>query len=326
MFFTIGGQKIEIGSYCRKFPPAPRSAAEGPAPAPWAGPSAAVSYFFVQFLLQIFPYSRRDPFGNGLWDFPLFRPVSPGFSPENRSVFRPTFQRTLKTAEKFSPPVLSVHLSFSSRGHGSRRVQPYVAPVLFFITFHKMASVSFWNFVGFSRISTVRRGMPNKKSSYTLYDLPVFCPPELPQVPNRRRTSFRQPGRLLLFSWFLLGFSQGQRPRTLGIFPADLLGFPAGFMEKSWHFNYRSPKSSLSGGHRFLPVHRVSVVMFHATLQNRRVFRLQNFLLTNLLHCIQPFVSVGATDSSPILLRIIIPFCKLSPSVRHGQFFGTFSR
>lgn len=201
-----------------------------------------------------------------------------------------------------------------------------VAPVLFFITFHKTVSVSFWNFVGFSRISTVRRGMSNEKSSYTLYDLPVFCPPALPQVPNRRQTSFRQPRWLRLFSWFLLDFSQGQRPRTLGIFPADPLGLPAGFMEKSWHFNYCSLKSSLSGGHRFLPVHCVSVVMFHATLENRRVFRLQNFLLTNLLHCIQPFVSVGATDSSPILLRIIIPFCKLSPSVRHGQFFCTFSR
>lgn len=103
MFFTIDGQKIEIGSYCRKFPPAFRSAAVGPAPVPWAGPSAAVSYFFVQFLLQIFPYSRRDPFGNGLWDFPLFRPVSPGFSPENRSVFRSTFQRTPKNSRKILP-------------------------------------------------------------------------------------------------------------------------------------------------------------------------------------------------------------------------------
>ena len=103
MFFTIDGQKIEIGSYCRKFPPAPRSAVRCPALAAGAGPPPVASYFFVQFLLQIFPYIRRVVLGNSLWDSPLFRPVSPGFSPENHTVFRPSSQRTPQNGRKIFP-------------------------------------------------------------------------------------------------------------------------------------------------------------------------------------------------------------------------------
>ena len=103
MFFTIDGQKIEIGSYCRKFPSALRSAVRCPALAAGAGPPPVASYFFVQFLLQIFPYIRRVVLGNSLWDSPLFHPVSPGFFPENHTVFRPSSQRTPQNGRKIFP-------------------------------------------------------------------------------------------------------------------------------------------------------------------------------------------------------------------------------
>ena len=121
MFFTIDKQKIEIDSYCRKFPPAPRSAVRCPALAAKVKPSPAVSYFFVQFLLQMFPCSRRAALGIPRCSVrfpPVFlRKTTPfsGHLPSGRP----------KTAGKISPGVSSVHLSFSSHGRLRRRVQPY---------------------------------------------------------------------------------------------------------------------------------------------------------------------------------------------------------
>lgn len=125
MFFTIDKQKIEIDSYCRKFPPAPRSAVRCPALAAKVKPSPAVSYFLYNSSCRFSHAAAAPPLGipcgipRCFVRFPpvFLRKTTPfsGHLPSGRP----------KTAGKISPGVPSVHLSFSSHGRLRRRVQPY---------------------------------------------------------------------------------------------------------------------------------------------------------------------------------------------------------
>ena len=252
MFFTIDKQKIEIDSYCRKFPPAPRSAVRCPALAAKVKPSPAVSYFFVQFLLQIFPCSRRAALGNPLWDSPLFRPVSPGFSPENHTVFRPSSQRTPQNGRKNFPrgPIRPsvVFIPWTTPPPGATI---WFYPFCFSSLSTKPPPFLFrtsWGFPGFPRYCTESLSSP---PSYTLYDLLDF---------HLRCHAFCQFAAVAVFiAWtvhhgfldFCWIFS-GPTALSSVFSPVDASHFPGDFMAKSFHFKYSLPNLSLSDGHFFL--------------------------------------------------------------------------
>lgn len=252
MFFTIDQQKIEIDSYCRKFPPAPRSPVRCPALAAKVKPSPAVSYFFVQFLLQIFPCSRRAALGNPLWDSPLFRPVSPGFSPENHTVFRPSSQRTPQNGRKNFP-------------RGSIRPSvvfiPWTAPP---------PGVTIWFYpFCFSSLST--KPPPFLfRTSCGFPGYPRYCTESLSSPPpthcmicwiftfgamlfaSLQRSPFSLPGLSTTVSWIFVGFFSGPTALSSVFSPVDASHFPGDFMAKSFHFKYSLPNLSLSDGHFFL--------------------------------------------------------------------------
>ena len=160
MFFTIDKQKIEIDSYCRKFPPAPRSAVRCPALAAKVKPSPAVSYFFTIPLADFPMQPPRRP-----WESPVGFPVVPSGFPRFFSGKPHRFPAifpadTPKRQEKFPQGSHPSICRFHPMDDSAAGCNHMVLPVLLFITFNKTAPVSFQNFVGFSRISTVLHGIP----------------------------------------------------------------------------------------------------------------------------------------------------------------------
>lgn len=273
MFFTIDKQKIEIESYCRKFPPAPRSAVRCPALAAKVKPSPAVSYFFVQFLLQIFPCSRRAALGNPLWDSPLFRPVSPGFSPENHTVFRPSSQRTPQNGRKNFPrgPIRPsvVFIPWTTPPPGATI---WFYPFCFSSLSTKPPPFLFrtsWGFPGFPRYCTESLSSP---PSYTLYDLLDF---------HLRCHAFCQFAAVAVFiagtvhhgfldfCWIFFR-SNGAVQR---FFSCGYVPFSRRFYGKKFPFKIQSPKLVFVRRTFLSPFHPVSVVMSYPTCENHRFFR-----------------------------------------------------
>ena len=271
MFFTIDGQKIEIGSYCRKFPSALRSAVRCPALAAGAGPPPVASYFFFLFLSQIFPCIRRVVLGNSLWDSPLFRPVSPGFSPENHTVFRPSSQRTPQNGRKIFPLGFVRPSAVSVRKQCARLVQPYGFTKFPFHHFQQNHPHFFSELRGIFQNSHGVPGRSRQIPSYTLYDL-LFFHPWSPAAcwfcigPDSDCSD--APSRFLGFGW--------SSPRRHGairqFFSWRRRPFWGRFYGKKFPFKIQFFKIVFVRRTLFSPLHPVSVVMSHSTCVNRRFF------------------------------------------------------
>ena len=272
MFFTIDKQKIEIESYCRKFPPAPRSAVRCPALAAKVKPSPAVSYFFTIPLADFPIHPPRGP-----WEFPVGFPVVPSGFPRFFSGKPHRFpaifpadapKRQEKFPQGFHPSICRFHpMDGSAAG-----CNHMVLPVLLFINFNKTAPVSFQNFVGFSRISTVPHGIPLQLPSYTLYDLLDF---------HLRCHAFCQFAAVAVFiagtvhhsfldfCWIFFR-SNGAVQR---FFSCGCVPFSRRFYGKKFPFQIQSPKLVFVRRTFLSPFHPVSVVMSYPTCENHRFFR-----------------------------------------------------
>ena len=192
----------------------------------------------------------------GPWEFPVgFSVVPSGFprffsgKPHRFPAIFPADapKRQEKFPQGFHPSICRFHpMDGSAAG-----CNHMVLPVLLFITFNKTAPISFRNFVGSSRISTVCLAGPAKSLPTHCMIYCFFTPGAV--LPAGFASVLIPIVRTLLPGFLVLvGLLPDATAPSGSFFPGGAAPFGAGFMAKSFHLKYSSLKLSLSGGHFFL--------------------------------------------------------------------------
>ena len=140
-----------------------------------------------------------------------------------------------KTAGKFSPPVLSVHLSFSSRGHRSRRVQPYGCTGFVFHHFPQNSVRFFGTSLAFPGFPLSAAGCPTRNPPTHCMICP-FLPSEAAagskSAANFIPAARTAPAVFLVF----VGLFPGATAPDVGNFPGGPFGLPCRFYGKKLAF------------------------------------------------------------------------------------------
>ena len=195
----------------------------------------------------------------------------PVFSLENRSVFRPTFQRTPQNGRKIFPLGFVRPSAVSVRKQCARLVQPYGFTKFPFHHFQQNRSHFFSELRGIFQNSHGVPGRSRQSPSYTLYDLLFFHPWSCAACwfcigPDSDCSD--APSRFLGFGW--------SSPRRHGairqFFSWRRRPFWGRFYGKKFPFKIQFFKIVFVRRTLFSPLHPVSVVMSHSTCVNRRFF------------------------------------------------------